>query len=973
MRVALIFLFTAVNSLSVLLFAQGVTITGRIVDTETLEPLPYTHVFIDQTTIGAVSNENGEYIIEHVPNGDYKLVFSFVGYELYYKTISVADQDLRISARLIPLKELLESVEIKGSKDKEWEDQLTQFNKVFFGDKNLAKDCEVLNPWVLDFTYDKEDKVFKATASEPIQIRNKALGYSIECTLQNFSFDKKGYKIRGLYKFEEINTLDAKEAIKWTRNRRQAYQTSLRFLFKSILDRHTSENGFELYLDKRPTVSVANNYFHNEIDQRVFPFQADQHITPSGRPGFYKISIPNRLEIHHTTQFAQAKTYRDVVHPVSWIELEKEYVEVSQDGYIVNNHHIVTSGQLSGNRIAAMLPTNYSPGNVVVVNYLTKRMKAKRLQERAYLNTDKAFYYPGETVWFRAHMNYVNQSLKDSLSRVLYLDLIDQQKEVKLSKILKVDSLGAHGEIKLDGKLAPGTYYIRIYTSWMRNYGSDVIYHHPIVIMPGDKKIFQARIQEKNEDFIIELNRKNIFTSEIIELNLGLDSVRISDGVDCSIAVSPAEWSGYPKSPGIKETLSFPEDMPEGTLADFIYPLEYGFSISGLVSEPKKKTTVSSMAVIRGMMDSLYHFKTDNKGHFKIENLDFFDTVSFSFQARNKKGRIFGTTTVLPRDFPPIYLPKNELRITDLESKVLESPIQIISISASDTLVRQQKSNGSLLPAINLNAEYVIEEAELQRMNGGQNILDAIIGRVSGLQLDPSTGKLSIRNRFGTGGSGEPLIVVDGIPVNNPTELSTTVNLLQKQQQEQNPVVNNSSTNVTENTANQQESVANRTNQLITNQATTPVTNQTMTSSKELVGHIPVSDVYRVEVSTRGDSHYGSANGVIVIYTKKALGKNKEVKTFDLITIQGFTKPSTFKPLNDHLLLPPDFHPTAYWNPCVILSPKSKTTLSFTAPRKPGDYMIKVEGVSNSGVPLSGSILIHVTDEAATKLGQRQK
>ena len=112
------------------LSAQGITISGRIVDNETLEPLPFTHVFIDQTTLVTVSDQNGEYKLEHVEDGDYKLVFSFVGYELYYKTVSVVGENLRVSARLVPTKELLESIEVKGSKDKTWENQLKQFQKV---------------------------------------------------------------------------------------------------------------------------------------------------------------------------------------------------------------------------------------------------------------------------------------------------------------------------------------------------------------------------------------------------------------------------------------------------------------------------------------------------------------------------------------------------------------------------------------------------------------------------------------------------------------------------------------------------------------------------------------------------------------------------------------------------------------------------------------------------------------------------
>ena len=127
-------------------------------DAETLDPLPYAHVFIDQTTLGGVSDINGEYTIENLDDGEYKLVFSFVGYELFYRTVTVDGTDMRASARMAPQLEMLQAVEIKGAKDKEWEKQVKKFNKIFFGESEFAKDCKVLNPWVLDFRYDEREK-----------------------------------------------------------------------------------------------------------------------------------------------------------------------------------------------------------------------------------------------------------------------------------------------------------------------------------------------------------------------------------------------------------------------------------------------------------------------------------------------------------------------------------------------------------------------------------------------------------------------------------------------------------------------------------------------------------------------------------------------------------------------------------------------------------------------------------------------
>ncbi len=57
------------------------TIRGNIVDTDTRSPLPGANVFIKELGIGAVSDAQGYFRIEHVPVGRVSLQISFIGYE----------------------------------------------------------------------------------------------------------------------------------------------------------------------------------------------------------------------------------------------------------------------------------------------------------------------------------------------------------------------------------------------------------------------------------------------------------------------------------------------------------------------------------------------------------------------------------------------------------------------------------------------------------------------------------------------------------------------------------------------------------------------------------------------------------------------------------------------------------------------------------------------------------------------------
>lgn len=945
--------------------AQGVTISGRIVDAETLDPLPFAHVFIDQTTIGAVSDVNGDYSIEHVENGDYKIVFSFLGYEMYYKTISVNGSDMRVSARLVPSKEMLESVEVSSSKDKEWERQLKQFNRVFFGESELANDCKILNPWVLDFKTDW-NKVFRATATEPLQIENRAMGYSIVCTLQGFSFDRKGYKIIGLYKFDELNTLDKKEAAKWNRNRRMAYQGSMRFLFKSIIENHETENGFQLYTDLRPSLTTqTSGYFSTELGNTVKPIDLTSDIQPTGRPGYYRITVPERMEVHHTTEFAQTKSYRDVPYPVSWIEAEKGYVLVSQDGNIVNNQDIITSGELNHNRIASMLPLNYSPGAMVVINYLTKRAQAKRLQEKVYVQTDKGFYYPGEEIWFKTYTNYANQSIKDSLSRVLYVDLISPAKEIVATKMVKLDSTYASGEFLLHSDWQSGIYFVRAYTKWMLNYGPEILYYKPVGVLKNDLAIKSlSPPDESNDDLIFTSSQSKFRWPEKMEWAVMLDSSNNNFAANCSISVSPIELQ-LPYELDINEALLIRDEMPSGTLADFTYPLEYGFPIKGQLFRPKKKTTAGSVTIIQGNMDSLYHIRTNRKGNFTIENLDFFDTLSFSFQGKDKKNRTLGSTKLIPDERPAVQPPRIYLNKLELDSVKLKYPVAIIPKVNQDS-VRQPMTKKQVEETetafTNPNADYILTQTDLEKLPQEQNIINALLTKVPGLNLDLGTGKLSLNRGNASKDVEEPLIVVDGVPLNmGGGSLSRTP-------ESEKPINENQTSRQYSNHGNPETSGVNDPNATTNSQTPNKTNNiksfqQSTSLAKDLVGHITVDYVTRAEVMLRGSARYGpSAPGVVIaIYTTKTPRSAISQKAFESFIVQGFSKPKDFYVSTIDDKSGQNYNPqTLYWNPSINISAKTETKISIETPRKPGRYLLRIEGMSKEGNPVSGSVIFSI-------------
>lgn len=108
-------------------------------------------------------------------------------------------------------------------------------------------------------------------------------------------------------------------------------------------------------------------------------------------------------------------------------------------------------------------------------------------QEKAYLHLDRPYYSVGETIWFKAYLtNGVNHAA-DSVSKVLYVDLVDKQNgKVLLLKKVELNGGLGQGELALGDSLQAGEYQVRAYTNWMRNFSEDFFFHRDVRVFRPD-------------------------------------------------------------------------------------------------------------------------------------------------------------------------------------------------------------------------------------------------------------------------------------------------------------------------------------------------------------------------------------------------------------------------------------------------------------------------------------------------------
>lgn len=75
-------------------------LSGIVKDQNHGTPLPGVSIFVPELQKGAVSNSDGTYVLEHLPQGKLTVQFSFVGYESIIKTINIQSENNQLDVDL---------------------------------------------------------------------------------------------------------------------------------------------------------------------------------------------------------------------------------------------------------------------------------------------------------------------------------------------------------------------------------------------------------------------------------------------------------------------------------------------------------------------------------------------------------------------------------------------------------------------------------------------------------------------------------------------------------------------------------------------------------------------------------------------------------------------------------------------------------------------------------------------------------
>ena len=142
---------------------------GEVTDGEKNKPVPFASVFLNNTSVGTKTNEEGRFEL-NIPDGKYELIVSSVGYETFNQTIVAKELNETINIKLKIKAPQLESVIVEAFEKDGWNKWGQFFLENFIGTSANALDCKIKNTEAIRFRNSKKNQELTAIALEPLII-----------------------------------------------------------------------------------------------------------------------------------------------------------------------------------------------------------------------------------------------------------------------------------------------------------------------------------------------------------------------------------------------------------------------------------------------------------------------------------------------------------------------------------------------------------------------------------------------------------------------------------------------------------------------------------------------------------------------------------------------------------------------------------------------------------------------------------
>jgi CarboxypepD_reg-like domain len=366
---ALTALFSAPQNQAVAQPNQATILTGVVTDATTGLPLPGANVFVASSMIGTTTNSEGRYRLERVPTGTLRLYVSMLGYEpafqdLLLRTARVYKFDFSLAEKILDLG----GVTVEAERDEKWAERLKRFTSLFIGESPNSSEVTIVNPEVLDFA--ESGGSLTAVAAGPIEIENKALGYTIQYFLADFRAEPMRTQYDGEPLYTELQPSSPEEAEQWRLKRNEAFMGSFRHFLLSLISDRVEGQGFKTYsrpgMNRSPggtfegSSGGGNSRFPIDSQKLFVPGETASEFTLNFQ-GYIEIAYMGEVEHPSYAEWSGAYGRRGERFQTSWVVMEHGPTTIDYKGDILDPYGVTFSGYLAFERVADEVPKEYRP------------------------------------------------------------------------------------------------------------------------------------------------------------------------------------------------------------------------------------------------------------------------------------------------------------------------------------------------------------------------------------------------------------------------------------------------------------------------------------------------------------------------------------------------------------------------------------------------------------------------------------
>lgn len=391
-----------------------VGLSGKVIDTITKLPIQGVSIFLSNTSIGAISDEKGEYLISHIPYGKYEVIASSLNYETCVTPIHSFGTGVVLLIQMKTSSNILKEVVVESYDKDGWAKWGSYFNANFIGNSYLTKNCILKNPEVVRFRFNHKTNTVRAFAHEKLIFENKSLGYTIQYLLSKFEFDisTNTFRYIGYPLFENLIPESENQKYQWETARLNTYKGSLLHFMRSLFDNQLIEDGFQLktlkkvsdaekvrvrklykrieILNKsrsnnRGTVEFVENAdtleYYNKVmmlsgdeDQVIFNkalsrdsliFPVDPIIDPNAVlfafDDYLHITYLHKMEPYEYTKYLLKRPDKDYISSDITLPFQKG-ISVYKNGTYFYGENLFTNGFWAwSEKLSTMLPSDYFP------------------------------------------------------------------------------------------------------------------------------------------------------------------------------------------------------------------------------------------------------------------------------------------------------------------------------------------------------------------------------------------------------------------------------------------------------------------------------------------------------------------------------------------------------------------------------------------------------------------------------------